>query len=151
MAAFGGCVFPGSFIGLELIVSPNYLDSARAETDVTLCGAPMQSVDSWLGAKGTPSRTALELTLRAACQDAPRRAARDGSAVERVAGWLCDEGPSGVTFTLPRQIVADLLGMRPETLSRALAELARKGAVLVTRLQIRIVDPALLHTIAGRD
>jgi len=137
--------FPGSFIGLEALVSPHYLDSARAETNVTLCGTSLQDIDAWLGVKEAPARTALELTLLANCGDAPRCAARDGNAVQRVASWLCDEGPREATFVLPRQTVANLLGMRPETLSRALAELARRGAVSVTRARIRITNVAVLQ------
>jgi len=143
--------FPGSFIGLETLVSDRYIDSARATTDAILCGTTRAGVDAWLGTKGSPARTALELTLRAECVDLPRRAPPDGNAVERVAAWLCDEGPRGVTLTLPRRIVADLLGMRPETLSRAMAILAERGAIEVTRTKLRIVNPGVLAELAGGE
>ncbi len=143
--------FAGSFIGLETLVTSCYIDSARATTRVTLCGTTKIGVDAWLGPRSSPARTALELTLRTLCTELPRRAPPDGTAVERVAAWLCDEGPRGVTITLPRRIIADLLGMRPETLSRALASLAERGAITTTRTSLEIVDVALLLELAGRN
>lgn len=141
--------FPNSFIGLEALVTDQYIDTARAASDVTLCGATRAGMDTWLGPKGTPARTALELTLRTQCVDLPRRAAPDGNAVQRVASWLCEEGPRGVTLTLPRRIVADMLGMRPETLSRALAKLTDSGAIIAKRTHLRIVDAAALAAAAS--
>jgi len=141
--------FPGSFIGLEAVVTDRYIDSARATTDAVLCGTTREGVDTWLGKKGAPARTALELTLRAESVDLPRRAPPDGNAVERVAAWLCEEGPRGETLTLPRRIVADLLGMRPETLSRAMAILAERGAIEVSRTNLRIVSENKLAELAS--
>jgi len=142
--------FPGSFIGLETLVSSRYIDTARAITPVTLCGAPRQAIDMWLGNRQTPARAALEIELRSACLEVTRRAAPDGNAEKRVAGWLVNEGPTGATLTLPRRVAADLLGMRAETLSRALASLAKKGAIKVTRQDIEILDADQLAEIAGQ-
>lgn len=142
--------FAGSFIGLEALVSDRYADTAKATTDVVLCGATRAGIDAWLGPKGTPARTALEITLRSHTRDAAA-AARRGSAVQRVAAWLLDEGPRGEAGHLPRRLVADLLGMRAETLSRALAELTQRGAITTTRTTLRIVDLAELERAAGRD
>jgi DNA-binding transcriptional regulator YhcF (GntR family) len=55
-----------------------------------------------------------------------------------------------VTLELPRRVVADLLGMRAETLSRALAELVQRGATATTRTTLRIVDSSALAMAAGR-
>jgi CRP-like cAMP-binding protein len=142
--------FAGSFIGLEALVEPIYRDTARATTDVVLCGATREGMDAWLGPAGTPARTALELTLRADPASAPTPSAPgDGSALQRVARWLSTEGPRGATLTLPRKIVADLLGMRPETLSRSLTKLADEGAIESRRTHLRIIDDQLLASIAG--
>lgn len=142
--------FPGSFVGLEVLVSPVYLDTATAATDVSLCGAERGGVDAWLGARGTPARTALEVTLRADALDRPREAPSDGSAVGRLARWLLHAVPSGASTGVPRNVIADLLGMRAETLSRALAELARRGAIELTRTTLRILDEGALAAAAGR-
>jgi CRP-like cAMP-binding protein len=143
--------FAGTFIGLEGLVNDVYVDTARASTAVVLCGATRRGMDAWLGPKGSPARTALEITLRANCADQVRRSATDGNATKRVAAWLCDEGPRATTATLPRRLVADLLGMRPETFSRALTRLSKVGAVVTTRTTVRIVDQDLLVRMAGRD
>ena len=143
--------FAGSFIGLETLVTDRYLDSARATTNVILCGTTRAGLESWLGPRDTPARTALELTLRAQCWELPQRAPPDGSAVERVAAWLCEEGQRGATLTLPRHVIADLLGMRPETLSRAIATLADRGVIAATRSEIAILDGTRLGALAARD
>lgn len=140
--------FTGSFVGLEVLISDSYHDSARAVTDVTLCGATREGMDQWVGPDGSPARTALELTLRASQADRRRSAQRDGTAVQRVAEWLRDEGPRGMALTLPRQVIADVLGMRPETLSRAIADLRKQGAIDATRTSLEIVDEELLEVAA---
>jgi CRP/FNR family transcriptional regulator, cyclic AMP receptor protein len=142
--------FPGSLIGLEALIAARYTDSARIASDAVLCGITREGADAWVGAPGTPARTALELTLRTAYADPARTAATDGSAVERVAAWLCDEGPRGMTLELPRHVIADLLGMRPETLSRVLTRLNDCGAIAATRTTLRIRDEQLLAQAAGR-
>ena len=140
----------GAFVGLEALVTDCYVDSAQASTDVVLCGATRDGMDAWLGAPGTPARTALELTLRASCADPVRRAGPDGNATARVAQWLCEADPRSSTAALPRKQLADLLGMRPETLSRALASLVERGAIATTRRSVSILDAELLARLAGR-
>ena len=141
--------FHGTFIGLEALVSNHYADSARASSDVVICGATREGMDQWLGPKGTPSRTALEISLRAQAADNNRRAPH-GSTVRRVAAWLLHEGPRGDTASLPRKLVADLLGMRPETFSRALAVLSKDGAISTTRTTLTILDDDKLVELSGR-
>lgn len=141
--------FGGSFIGLEALVEDTYRDTARTTTDVVLCGATRDGMDAWLGPEGTPARTALELTLRAERDSPPRTSApSDGSALQRVARWLWTEGPRESRLNLPRHIVADLLGMRPETLSRSLTRLVERGAIDSRRTELRILDNGLLESIA---
>lgn len=141
----------GDFIGLEALVRPTYLDTARAITTTTVCRAPREVVGDWLGAEGTPARLALEQTLRTSSADIPRGARPDGRAVARVARWIMAEehASNGNGQQIPRRIVAGLLGMAPETLSRALAELARKNAIHLTRRSIKIKEPDALEAAAG--
>jgi CRP-like cAMP-binding protein len=141
--------FAGSFVGLEALVNDSYVDTARAVTDVVLCGATRDGIDAWVGPKGSPPRTALEITLRSSIGDRLRSGSREGSASQRVAAWLLAEGPTGQALELPRQIVADLLGMRPETLSRAIAELKSRGAIEATRTTLTIVDADALAALAA--
>lgn len=138
----------GSFVGLEALVRPAYIDTARATTEVTLCAAARDAVDQWLGPAGSPARVALEQVLDTLCADAPRAASPDGNAVRRVARWLLDESHDGVAPQVPRRFVASLLGMVPETFSRALTQLARGGAVEVTRRTLRIRDRRALMAVS---
>jgi CRP/FNR family transcriptional regulator, cyclic AMP receptor protein len=137
--------FAGGFVGIEALVSPAYIDTARVASGAVLCQAPIQGFEQWLGAKDLPARTALEASVMAMVADLPPRAAADGSAEQRVAEWLTHECQN--TLQLPRRVIADLLGMRPETLSRALASLAARGAIAVTRTDLRIMDEQQLETI----
>ncbi len=137
----------GSLLGLEVLCAPSYADSARALADVWVCGLPRSAFDAWLGDAATPARVVLEQTVRDAL-DAPRGAAPDGSATCRVARWLLG---NGVSAPVPRRMVASLLGMTPETLSRALAELRRRGAIDATRKTIAVRDRQGLLRAAGAD
>lgn len=140
--------FPGSLFGTESVIGGAYAFTATAASDSVVCTVAGEGIDQWLGPKDTPARTALELTLRAHQGDVVHSAAT-GTAEQRVASWLCEEGPRGVTLALPRKVVADLLDMRAETLSRALAALSEQGALEVSRTTLRIADPRRLGEIAG--
>ncbi len=135
----------GSLIGLEAISQPTYLDSARAVTDVTICGTSRQQMLTWLEQTGT-ARVVLDCVLATIMGDNAGRATTDGNAQQRVARWLLD---SSKQKRLPRSILAGLLGMKPETLSRALAAIAHTGCIHRTRTRIDVRDPARLEAIAN--
>ena len=139
----------GDFVGLEALVQPMYLDTARAITTATVCRAPRGVVQEWLGAEGTPSRLALEQMLKTSSADVPRGARPDGRSVTRVARWILAEDKEGNSPPIPRRIVAGMLGMAPETLSRALAELSRRKAIHLTRRTIRVRELSALEAAAS--
>ena len=140
---------PGSFVGLEALVRARYRDSARTTEPTLACRATLATVDDWLGAPGTPARTALEQVLRTEVEEPQQAASPDGTAVERVARWILQEVQEHVAYELPRRDVAGLLGMAPETFSRALASLERQHAISRTRRHLRIKDPLALLRAAG--
>lgn len=133
---------PGSFVGLEALVRPTYADTVRTTEPAVLCGISREAIDAWFGPRGTPVRMALEQTMAADAGDRPRAAAADGTATQRVARWLLDD-ESG-QGSVPRQVTAALLGIVPETLSRALARLHDEGAIELTRRSVTVRDRALL-------
>ncbi len=135
----------GSLIGLEAILQSTYVDSARAVTDVTICGTSRQQMLVWLEQLGT-ARVVLDCILGTIVGDNAGRATTDGNAPQRVARWLLD---SSKQKRLPRSILAGLLGMKPETLSRALAAIARTGCIHRTRTRIDVRDTACLEAIAN--
>jgi CRP-like cAMP-binding protein len=139
----------GAFVGLDGLVAPKRADSARTTEPTTACGAPLAAVDDWLGVPGTPARLVLEQILRSEADEPPHAASPDGTATERVARWILKEVHDGAPRALPRRDVAGLLGMVPETLSRALARLVALGAIETTRRHLRIVDVPGLRAAAG--
>lgn len=137
----------GSVLGMEGLVQESYLDSARAVTDVVICAATRDEIRSWLNENGMASRGMLDLLLLSQVRDTPRPGRAAGSADARVSRWLL-EHDTGVTDAIPRAVIADLLGMLPETLSRALASLSARGAITVTRRSIRVANADLLREAA---
>ena len=135
----------GSLLGLEAIVRPTYLDSARAISDVTVCVTSRAQMLAWLAETGT-ARVVLDCVMETLSSDNPSRATTDGSAPQRIARWLLD---SLQQRCLPRSVLAGLLGMKPETLSRGLATLVRSGCISATRTRIDVLDPARLEAVAG--
>lgn len=140
--------FDGTFIGLEILVGDTYRETAVAATDAVLCGVSASGLDHWLGPPTDPARTALELTLRSQATELRQTRTRQGGALRRTAAWLRDEAPRLNDFCVQRRELADLLNMRPETLSRVFARLRDMGAVNVGRTYIDIVDIELLGAIA---
>lgn len=137
----------GALLGLEGLVRDTYVDTARTATEVTVCAASRRDMSTWIHAEGA-ALTVLECLLATWCRDNPRRATADGNARQRVAEWLLEGPERNTSRSLPRSIVAGLLGMKPETLSRAIASLARRGAIVTNRMRIEIVDRSLLRQIA---
>jgi CRP-like cAMP-binding protein len=139
----------GTFVGLEALVRPTYQHQARLTVPSVVCAASVDTVDEWLGPPDSPARAALVQVLETVASDLPRAAGPDGPAVRRVASWLCDQAKEGMAPPIPRQVVAGLLGMTPATFSRALAALAARGTITLTRRTLRVRDPEALLAAAG--
>ena len=140
----------GSFLGLEGLMRSEHLDSARALTDVTLCGAPLDAVEAWLEARRPAARVLLDAVLRSGARERPLRGNADGTARQRTAAWLLDSAPEASSGAISRKVMAGLLGMRPETLSRALRTLAAQSAIRHGRRTVEVIDRARLRSIARR-
>ena len=142
----------GSFVGLEALVHPRYLQSARAGEPTVACAAPLAEVEAWLGPAGLPARTVLEQQLRSEAHQPLQAASPDGTAVERVARWVIAEVRDGEAgHPLLRRDVAGLLGMAPETFSRALARLVHEGAIAANRRRVWVRNAGVLLRLAGRS
>jgi CRP-like cAMP-binding protein len=115
--------------------------------DSVVCVASRDLIEGWLRAREPAARAMLDCVLLAQCSDTPRRAGADGNAEQRVAAWaLAQQHDPG--RALPRNVVAGLLGMLPETLSRALASLAARGLLEVTRRSVEVLDEEGLVDVA---
>jgi len=138
----------GSFLGLEGLVGTHHLDSARALTDVTLCSAALDTVVAWIDARRRAAHVLLDSVLRSGTRERPLRGNADGTAPRRAASWLLENADRRLPGVTPRRVMAGLLGMRPETLSRALRTLAERGVIRHGRATIEILDRARLRSIA---
>ncbi|HZJ52939.1 MAG TPA: Crp/Fnr family transcriptional regulator [Myxococcaceae bacterium] len=138
----------GSFLGLEGLVGCEHVDSARALTDVTLCGASLPTVEAWLERRRAAPRVLLEAVLRSGVRDRPLRGNADGTAPQRTAAWLLENAGEASSGAVPRRVMAGLLGMRPETLSRAFRSLATQGAIRLGRRSVAVVDRAQVRAVA---
>jgi CRP/FNR family transcriptional regulator, cyclic AMP receptor protein len=124
----------------------------RALSRVKLCGIAGDQMSSWIGPDRSPSRAVLDLLLAEGKLQRDEVNYRQGDCLSRVARFalaharfLADR-PNAVR----KQMVARLLGMRPETLSRCLTRLEREGVVDASR-GVRVLDPRRLSTIAMED
>jgi CRP-like cAMP-binding protein len=143
---------PGTLVGEECLVQAGYADTAVTLTPVTLCVASRDSFVRWVDEVGAAASLAvMTLVVQARCAEGPRPTAAAGSAVQRVAHWLADESRGGRAPKIQRRVVAGLLGMLPETFSRALARLVAVGAIATTRQEIRVVDAQRLLDAAEGD
>ena len=124
----------------------------RALSRVKICGVTGDSLNQWVGPERSPARVVLDLLLSESRQQRDEVNYRQGDCLSRVARFalaharfLADR-PNAVR----KQVVARLLGMRPETLSRCLTKLEKDGVVDATR-GVKVIDARRLAMIAMED
>jgi CRP-like cAMP-binding protein len=124
----------------------------RALSRVKLCGIAGDAMSQWVGPEKSPARVVLDLLLAEGKLQRDEVNYRQGDCLSRVARFalaharfLADR-PNAVR----KQVVARLLGMRPETLSRCLTRLERDGVVDASR-GVRVLDARRLAAIAMED
>lgn len=143
---------PASLLCTEAMRDEPSPYEVRALSRVKLCGIAGDSMNQWVGPENSPARAVLELVLSEAKLQRDEVSYRQGECLARVARFalaharfLADR-PNAVR----KQVVARLLGMRPETLSRCLTRLERDGVVDATR-GVRVLDSRRLAAIALED
>jgi CRP/FNR family cyclic AMP-dependent transcriptional regulator len=124
----------------------------RALSRVRLCGMGGDALSQWIGPEKGASRVVLELLLTESRQQRDEVNWKQGDCLARVARFalaharfLADR-PNAVR----KQVVARLLGMRPETLSRCLTRLEADGLIDASR-GVRVLDAARLATVAAEE
>jgi CRP/FNR family transcriptional regulator, cyclic AMP receptor protein len=124
----------------------------RALSRVKMCGIAGDQMSAWVGPDKSPARAVLDLLLTEGKMQRDEVNYRQGDCLSRVARFalaharfLADR-PNAVR----KQMVARLLGMRPETLSRCLTRLERDGVVDASR-GVRVLDARRLAAIAMED
>jgi CRP-like cAMP-binding protein len=146
-ASFPAVRGPNSLLGLESIASEAVPYTARALTDVAVCTMDADSFRASLGPLESVLGTTLLFALGESAKRAADRLAVEGTALQRVARFVLQTASSGEADAVPQRVLARVLGMRAETLSRVLAELRHSGALCAGR-KIQIRDPERLRALA---
>jgi CRP/FNR family transcriptional regulator, cyclic AMP receptor protein len=143
---------PASLLCTEALHGDPSPYEVRALSRVKMCGIAGDQMSAWVGPEKSPARAVLDLLLSEGRMQRDEVNYRQGDCLSRVARFalaharfLADR-PNAVR----KQMVARLLGMRPETLSRCLTRLERDGVVDASR-GVRVLDPRRLATIAMED
>jgi CRP/FNR family transcriptional regulator, cyclic AMP receptor protein len=143
---------PASLLCTEALQSEASTFEVRALSRVRLCGIGGDAMMQWIGPEKSAGRVVLDLLLAEGKQQRDEVNWRQGDCLSRVARFalaharfLADR-PNAVR----KQVVARLLAMRPETLSRCLTRLEKEGVVDASR-GVRVLDQRRLATIAMED
>jgi CRP-like cAMP-binding protein len=143
---------PTSLLCTEALSGEPSPYEVRALSRVKLCGISGDAMSQWIGPDRSPARVVLDLLLAESKMQRDEVNFRQGDCLSRVARFalahakfLADR-PNAVR----KQVVARLLGMRPETLSRCLTKLERDGVLDASR-GVKVVDPRRLAAIAMED
>lgn len=153
-----GFLFAGDFIGLE--AGETHAASVEALEPATVCRFRKPAFRTLMAECPELETALLERAgheLAAAREQVVLLGAR--RAVERVASFLMTlpqadptrPAPAGVIrLPMTRGEIADYLGLTHETVSRALTQLKRSGAIAQVSLsELRIAEPATLAAMAG--
>jgi CRP/FNR family transcriptional regulator, transcriptional activator FtrB len=147
---------PGAFILAAVVLDQLYLKSARTIESSVVVLIPAEAVRAIFNKDAVFARAVvaeLALRYRGLVKDLKNQRLRTG--LERLANWVLAHDkkvgrPGGFKLPMEKRALANLLGMRPENLSRAFGELADLG-VEVDGANLRIVDRVALASFAKPD
>jgi CRP/FNR family transcriptional activator FtrB len=154
--AIGVIVPPATFILAAVIRDEAYLKSARTLTQSRVLMIPAGAVRDIFGRDAAFARAVVDelaLRYRGLVRALKSQKLRPGS--ERLANWILQSdarnGSTGrVTLPFEKRLLASLLGMTPENLSRSFAGLAPHGVASEGRVVV-ITDREALRRIAHPD
>jgi CRP/FNR family transcriptional regulator, cyclic AMP receptor protein len=132
-----------SLLGVEALRGGEAQFRMEALGPVKVCTLPTAEADAWLGSAPPPWRALLGLLSAEVDRLRNDFALRSGSCLSRLARFLASraspQNPNAL-LGIPKQDIAHMLGMRPETFSRCLAQLQRRGYIAVSRRGTRILN-----------
>jgi CRP/FNR family transcriptional activator FtrB len=147
---------PGAFILAAVVLDQLYLKSARTTQGSTIVLIPAEAVRDIFNKDPAFARAVvveLALRYRSLVKDLKNQRLRSG--LERLANWILAHDdklgrPGSFRLPIEKRALANLLGMRPENLSRALGDLGELG-VKVDGARLTIVDAPALARFARPD
>ena len=147
---------PGAFILAAVVLDQLYLKSARTMESSVVVLIPAEAVREVFDKDPAFARSVvaeLAFRYRAIVKDLKNQRLRTG--LERLANWILAHDaqigrPGSFKLPIEKKALANLLGMRPENLSRAFGELADLG-VKVDGAKVTILDMAALTEFAKPD
>lgn len=140
---------PDSLLAVEALTGQPVRHQISTLTEAVLCAIDADAFRVWVGDLCTPMGAVLSLVLREHAEHVSERQGLDGTAVRRVARYLLHrEAQNGDAVSMPNNVLSHVLGMRPETLSRALARL-RDARVIAPGRAVRVLDVESLRRLAG--
>jgi CRP/FNR family transcriptional activator FtrB len=147
---------PGAFILAAVVLDQLYLKSARTMENSIVVLIPAEAVRDVFNKDPAFARAVvaeLALRYRAVVKDLKNQRLRSG--LERLANWILAHNetlgrPGRFKLPIGKKALANLLGMRPENLSRSFHELADVG-VRVDGAEMTIVDIDALARFAKPD
>jgi len=147
--------FRGELLGFDAVYPDTHRCNALILETSSVCVIPYRDIVNLSADFPRLHRQVLRLMSR---EFSKQLMYGEGSgAIQRTAAFLLNvyerlsrPGADEIDFRLPmsREDISNYLGVSPETLSRLLAKLSRKGLIDVDRRQIRLKDPLRLNLIA---
>ena len=169
-AALGSALPDGSFHPERSVQGPGWLDAssawlgghpaqdAVALSDVMLVTVPRGELQALMLRHPELARRLVTTlagqvqSLTLATHDLMHKDAEGRFAawlVQRCAGSAQSDGSATVSLNERKRDIASQLAITPETLSRLLRQLSRKGLICVTGYTVKVLDVAALRALAG--
>ena len=140
---------PRALLCLESLRNEPSSFEVRALSPVKLCSCSAAELLRSVGPEESTAHVVLDLLLSEIKNRRSDQHWRFGSSLSRVARFvLAYGGEPGVLPYFQKQIVAGLLGIRPETFSRCIARLVTAGLIATDWNDFRIFDPSRLQRLA---
>jgi CRP-like cAMP-binding protein len=136
---------PGSVIGIESLGREPFRFEAWCLTDVTACTLTKEEFRRWIHSRDETAETALSVAAEEIARRASEREVLGGPTRLRIARLLCRAMPADAEAPwhprIPATVLARILAVRPETVSRSLARLRCEGVLAADRqIIVRDID-----------
>ena len=139
---------PQALLGLESMAEQPADYTVCTLTRASICAMDVDGFRNWVGNLSSPLGAVLQMALREMSERGVERQQLTGGATERLARFLLQHtemnGPGSASLDVPLNVLARVLGMRAETLSRSISELKLAGALARTR-HITVDDVGVLQ------